>query len=142
MKLAEKLSEMKFRPHSGVVMGRCGSDAESGEAYTRVSVAVRERKSKQDGDPGPVWYSVFTTRPDARARLKLARKGHGIKVAGDIRLEEYERDGEQRERRTLFVSGAEDVYLEFRDGGGQWVPLLQEDDEGEGAADEGEEWDI
>ena len=109
---------------NGVIYGRLGQDAVIKEAgdYNVVKFSVGTNVYKKGGNLTQ-WVNASWFGKRAEALAEYLTKGSGVAVAGDLRVREYEKDGETKYSLDINV---ESVTLL---GGGQKRDESEEEDE-------------
>lgn len=105
---------MSYNTSKATVVGRIGADAEEprkvGDSQVtdfRVCANVYRGKDKDDT---PVWYRVSCWGGFADVVSRQAKKGTLVYVSGDLVVEEYKKDGENRHQ--LQILNADVIFMD------------------------------
>ena len=92
------------------LIGRLGQDPEvkalnSGTTVTKFSLATSEKYKDRNGErqEDTEWHNVVAWGKLAEICGQYLQKGSLIYVEGKIKTERWEKDGEQRERKTIVI---------------------------------------
>lgn len=107
--------------NKAIIVGRLGKDAEDIKGKgVRLTVATSERWKDKDGNQQErtEWHNVtaWGTEKQVAYWVDAFKKGKNVYVEGQIRTEEYEKDGSKRYSTGIHVQGPSSK-LEVLDGG-------------------------
>lgn len=88
-------------------IGNLGKDPEvrtskEGKAFTTFSIAVNKPGASKDEKP--LWLNVTTFNSTAEFAAKYLKGGNRVLVQGSIELQEYEKDGVNRQSLKLIAN--------------------------------------
>lgn len=107
--------------NKAIIVGRLGKDAEDIKGKgVRLTVATSERWKDKEGNQQErtEWHNVtaWGTEKQVAYWVDAFKKGKNVYVEGQIRTEEYEKDGSKRYSTGIYVQGPSSK-LEVLDGG-------------------------
>lgn len=96
--------------NKAIIVGRIGGDAEAiGTKGIRLNVATSERWKDKEGEQQErtEWHRVTAWGTEAQVKYwtDAFKKGKNIYAEGQIRTEEYEKDGVKKYSTTILIQG-------------------------------------
>lgn len=108
-------------------IGNLGKDPETrtskdkGKSFTTFSIAVNKPGASKDEKP--LWLNVTTFNSTADFASQYLKAGNRVLVQGSIELQEYEKDGVNRQSLKLIANKL--VSLTPKEGNGASAPAAQ-----------------